>query len=691
MKRYKVELIYVSRYVYEHRKEKTLPVERVKSFLSGYFRNMVEMGTQRLTKLEFFLRSHDAKAAVETALTGFYGVTAKELEEICSIEVSDYVQEEKKEETVVEIEKKTDKKFDWLFDDEEQKKTEKDGGVSASNTEKEENMQALKRNCYHEELEKLVGCDELKKLSAEFEKVAPQIIKNDTKKAFLKQAYIFSVNDGDGLTTYLETFAKLFDVIGIKEMEERRQAAEEIVLPAPEGGKDVLDGYALKSSSFSYTDNHLVCFDISSWIGSLNTLPFENFLKRVERDMGARIVVFRVPYVEKDLLARVEEGIRDVMQVRSVSFPPFDKNQIQKFAVNELGKYGFSATQSAWGVFQDRIVEEKSDGRFYGLNTVQKVVREMLYKKQYNNAYQNKSGLNIGKNDLKGLIKTQDEKSFDGMKALSELIGSEPIVKKVEEILLQIDMARKNPDFGSPCLHMRFVGNPGTGKTTVARILGKILKERGVLRLGNFYEHGGRDFCGRFIGETAPKTSSMCRDAYGSVMFIDEAYTLYRGENNERDFGREALDTLIAEMENHRSDFMVIMAGYTDEMDTLLKGNPGLRNRMPYTIEFPNFTRAQLCEIFRSFLKKKFVYEDELLVAVENYFNGLEEEFINSKDFGNARFVRNLFERTWGKASLRCQLEGKSEIVLTKADFEAASMENDFRFNKKEKHRLGFI
>ena len=325
------------------------------------------------------------------------------------------------------------------------------------------------------------------------------------------------------------------------------------------------------------------------------------------------------------------------------------------------------------------------------MNTVQKVVREMLYKKQYNNAYQNKSGLNIGKNDLKGLIKTQDENSFDGMKALSELIGSEPIVKKVEEILLQIDMARKNPDFGSPCLHMRFVGNPGTGKTTVARILGKILKERGVLRLGNFYEHGGRDFCGRFIGETAPKTSSMCRDAYGSVMFIDEAYTLYRGENNERDFGREALDTLIAEMENHRSDFMVIMAGYTDEMDTLLKGNPGLRNRMPYTIEFPNFTRAQLCEIFRSFLKKKFVYEDELLVAVENYFNGLEEEFINSKDFGNARFVRNLFERTWGKASLRCQLEGKSEIVLTKADFEAASMENDFRLNKKEKHRLGFI
>ena len=154
-----------------------------------------------------------------------------------------------------------------------------------------------------------------------------------------------------------------------------------------------------------------------------------------------------------------------------------------------------------------------------------------------------------------------------------------------------------------PCIHMRFVGNPGTGKTTVARIIGKILKEKGVLRIGNFYEYAGRDFCGRYVGETAPKTASICRDAYGSVLFIDEAYSLYRGDDNSRDYGREALDTLIAEMENHRNDFVVIMAGYTDDMDKLMAGNMGLASRMPYTIEFPNFTREQLYEIFESMSK----------------------------------------------------------------------------------------
>ena len=96
---------------------------------------------------------------------------------------------------------------------------------------------------------------------------------------------------------------------------------------------------------------------------------------------------------------------------------------------------------------------------------------------------------------------------------------------------------------------MQFIGNPGTGKTTVARIIGKMLREKGVLRIGDFHECAGRDLCGKYIGETAPKTASTCRDAYGSVLFIDEAYSLYRTEDAGRDYGREALDTLIAEME----------------------------------------------------------------------------------------------------------------------------------------------
>ena len=211
-----------------------------------------------------------------------------------------------------------------------------------------------------------------------------------------------------------------------------------------------------------------------------------------------------------------------------------------------------------------------------------------------------------------------------------------------------------------------------------------------MLRIGSFFEYGGRDFCGRYIGETAPKVTGICRDAYGSVLFIDEAYSLYRGADNDRDFGREALDTLIAEMENHRSDLVVIMAGYPDEMDTLMKGNPGLSSRMPSLIEFPNFTKDEMITIFKSMLTDTFKYEDELIVAMEQFFRDLPQDFIESKTFSNGRFVRNLFERTWGKAAMRCQINGLKDVVLTADDFTRAASEKEFRSLQDKRKSIGF-
>jgi SpoVK/Ycf46/Vps4 family AAA+-type ATPase len=237
---------------------------------------------------------------------------------------------------------------------------------------------------------------------------------------------------------------------------------------------------------------------------------------------------------------------------------------------------------------------------------------------------------------------------------------------------------------------MRFVGNPGTGKTTVARILGKILKENGVLRVGNFYEYSGRDLCGRYIGETAPKTASICRDAYGSVLFIDEAYSLYRSDGNDRDYGREALDTLIAEMENHRDDLVVIMAGYTDDIQKLMEGNLGLASRMPYVLEFPNFSKSELYEIFSSMVKSKFNYDKDMLDAAKKYFENLSDALLAEKEFSNARFVRNLFERTWAKAAMRCQLNNQTEVVLTRDDFERASSDKEFACMVPKKTLIGF-
>ena len=276
------------------------------------------------------------------------------------------------------------------------------------------------------------------------------------------------------------------------------------------------------------------------------------------------------------------------------------------------------------------------------------------------------------------------------LEQLDDLVGIGPIRDRLMEVIAQIELAQAGDSELNPCLHMRFVGNPGTGKTTVARILGQLLKERNILSKGHFYEYAGRDFCGRYVGETAPKTAAMCRDAYGSVLFIDEAYSLYRGNADSNDYGREAIDTLIAQMENHRHDFVVIMAGYPHDMDTLMEANAGLASRMPYTIHFPNYTREELAEIFMSMVKNRFQYEPELEDAVCNYFNGLPDSLLESKEFANARFARNLFERTWGKASVRRQVAPNEPFVLCAGDFDKAAADREFQQLQKKKVHIGF-
>ena len=219
-----------------------------------------------------------------------------------------------------------------------------------------------------------------------------------------------------------------------------------------------------------------------------------------------------------------------------------------------------------------------------------------------------------------------------------------------------------------------------------------MLKERGVLRYGHFFEFTGRDFCGRYVGETAPKTTAMCRDAYGSVLFIDEAYSLYRGDDDGRDFGREALDTLLSEMENHRHDLVVIMAGYPEEMARLMQANPGLESRMPYLIEFPNYKREELYRIFFNLVGSSFTYNGEFELTVREYFNSIPDEVLNAKNFSNARFVRNLFERTCAKAGTRRQFEDDGQITLTKDDFRLAGADSAFRglVEKKPRSKIGF-
>lgn len=538
----------------------------------------------------------------------------------------------------------------------------------------------------------LVGAEEFKKLASEFVSVAPGLIRHGAQETLLRQCYLFAINDGYGTSTYLSLLSDLLEALGLFEFHSKRRVLEVPLLP-PQERPDV-DPFAPARDLLARDGKgSLICFDIREWMSKTGEKAFRNFLSLVDAQSGKNIVVFRVPFVEKEVLNGIKNTIGDRLFVREVAVVPFDHAELLECARKSLEKRGFTAEEDAWSVVSARINEEKSDGRFYGINTLEKVVCEMIYRKQLDNAVSGVDDTVIKRAEIVGLAASCEGDCKSGLSLLDDFIGMETVKERVAEIVAQIEAATKNKKLGAPCVHMRFVGNPGTGKTTVARVVGRILKEKGILRNGNFFEYAGRDFCGRYVGETAPKTAAMCRDAYGSVLFIDEAYSLYRHDGmSGGDYGREAIDTLIAEMENHRSDLVVIMAGYPDEMKTLMKANAGLESRMPYLVEFPNYTREQLFEIFMKMARKSFTCTDEFEAAAKAYFDSLSDELLDSKEFSNARFVRNLFERTWAKAVLRAQLGKEDGTVLTKEDFLLASGEKEFsKIMKKQIRTLGFV
>ena len=356
----------------------------------------------------------------------------------------------------------------------------------------------------------LIGAEEFKALAEECTKVAPGLVKHNTIEALTHRCYLFAINEGSGLTTYLELFADLLTELKLFKFDQKRKVVEQKLLPpqAKESGANPFEGvYSYLQRSIT-NGGKIICIDICEWMTKLTDQAFREFLTTIFDNLGQHIFVFKAPFVEKEILNGMKRAIEDVLTVRELSFVPFNYTELTQYAERTLQACGYTMEQDAWDIFQARIIEEKNDGRFYGINTIDKIVREMLYCKQLHNAMNGVDDQQIKKTEILDLTDSYDENEKSGLEVLDDLVGMKTIKQRVEEIVSQIEMSLKNAKLGSPCIHMRFVGNPGTGKTTVARVVGKILKEKGILRNGNFFEYSGRDFCGRYVGETAPKTAA---------------------------------------------------------------------------------------------------------------------------------------------------------------------------------------
>lgn len=230
---------------------------------------------------------------------------------------------------------------------------------------------------------------------------------------------------------------------------------------------------------------------------------------------------------------------------------------------------------------------------------------------------------------------------------LNQLVGLSEVKEFIREVYAWLEVGKRRIAAGllaeQQVLHMVFNGNPGTGKTTVARIISKLLKEMGILTKGHLVEVERADLVGEYIGHTAQKTRDHVRRALGGILFIDEAYSLSRG--GDKDFGKEAIDTLVKSMEDYKNDFVLILAGYSEEMEQFLRSNPGLPSRFPIQLSFPNFEITQLMEIAERMVKEReYMFS---LGAKEKLRHHLNTE-MQKKDhpFGNARYVRNMVEQS---------------------------------------------
>ncbi|MDL2273017.1 AAA family ATPase [Oscillospiraceae bacterium OttesenSCG-928-G22] len=553
------------------------------------------------------------------------------------------------------------------------------------------------------DIHSLIGADELKSYADELEAMRPILSQWRSSPQYPTQHLLFSIDPGNGCTTMLE---KLHDYMEEAELHPCGAFGfTELTYSYSESLHVNMDG-ALSDikNEIDYALPGLIAIHIEDWIKMPESPLFTGLLEHCFKKRHEAVFIFILPFLDDGVLGRMQARICDIINTRLIKFHPYSDEQLIDIAKAHLDEFGIGWDASADVHFRHALAGERSDQRFYGIKTAMKLATEITLMKARNVALSRNEcppDVLMGE-DFAGSSDEVFESEISGFDQLDALVGLENVKQRIRELVVSLraqkQMFEQGLESSAPCYHMMFTGNPGTGKTVVARILGRIFRENGLLPIGDLIEITRFDMVGEFIGQTGPKTVALCHSAHGSVMFIDEAYLLAgTSDSQDRDFGKEAIGALIAEMENNRDKFVVVMAGYKKDMDNLLKVNSGLRDRMPHRLHFENYNREELFEIFKRQLAGRYLCDDAFLAAAETYFLDLPDEVLNAPGFGNGRFVRNIVERVRIKALLRLvgePLPENGKLTLLAIDLESAISDRDIlglSEKKPEKEqRIGF-
>lgn len=406
-------------------------------------------------------------------------------------------------------------------------------------------------------------------------------------------------------------------------------------------------------------------------------IALEIIMSAMENHREDLIVIFAGYEDEIEKMVNGNPGIRSRINHTFVfeSFTPLELVEIAKMMLSH--KFNIQKVENELKkVIEQRINSGKMSGN---ARDVRNLVQEIIDNHKVSIMEDRVDPKVISAEDVLLVNKKVDYRNKEGMdevnkqarSELDNLIGLKTIKEEMTIWANYIQIERQRVKLGAsvsyPTMHMIYTGNPGTGKTTVARIIGKLLKSNGVLSKGHFTEVTRSDLVGQWQGETAIKTKEVIRKSLGGVLFIDEAYSFYQSERDH--FGKEAIDTLISEMEDHRDELIVILAGYEEDMDHLINANPGFDSRISNVFHFPDYNAEELFSLFNLNLTSlKFIIGKEAL----NYANSaIEYYYGQGKINGNGRWVRNMVDRVKKIQANRLVKEGSVDYFsITKKDIE---------------------
>lgn len=566
--------------------------------------------------------------------------------------------------------KKMDKKKPAKKEDDLTKKESSEFQKNSKSNEGERNSNTLE-----EALEKLNSLTGLKNVKKEIERIVRLIkyaknrneVLKINKEINLSYHFAFMGNPGTGKTTVARLIGDIFYYLGILEKGHVVEVDRSDIV-----GKFIGETAKLTKKAIDKAMGGILFIDEAYSLakGGENSNDYgkeaiETLLKSMEDNRGKFTVIFAGYKKEMRNLINMNPGLQSRINLM-INFDDYTDEELIHIAKNIAKEEYYKLSEDGEKAFIERIQKEKVDENFANARVVRNLMDEAVREKAFRTGDETvceEELTTLTSEDFGVDLKFTARYSIKEYETqLESLVGLDNVKSLIKDILNTVELIHRKKEMGINCedvsLNMIFSGNPGTGKTTVARIVGKILKAMGILKKGHMVEVTRSDLVGQYVGQTGPKTLEKIKEAYGGILFIDEAYTLNSGSEN--DFGSEAIGTLIKEMEDNRDKLIVIMAGYTKEMKELLNINPGLESRIKFNIQFNDYSGDELFKIFKSLCKReKYKISHNAYKKLKEDFEELSEN--KGRNFGNGRLVRKYFENVKMKQATRIINENINE------------------------------